>query len=204
MAKLMERLQRGLLGFLGLLLIISFWELCSSRLDETVITRQIMAYTVSPAGPFSLSKLYMELRVTRFVGTHHELLQPRKFHWDCEIRWTPWCYLHLHLRYCWYSLFSPDPSVLSRTPPLHFWISLCLTGLFVFLVVKATADWNLLIFLARKPVGGDIKAVLLVAAGVNAKHSEASNVRSCKRGAVVGKLCGFTVPRALWVEVLSY
>ena len=58
------------------------------------------------------------------------------------------------------------------------------------------------IFLARKPVGADIKAVFLVAAGVNAKHSEASNVRSCKpskRGAVVHKLCGFNVPRALWV-----
>ena len=60
------------------------------------------------------------------------------------------------------------------------------------------------IFLARKPVGADIKAVFLVAAGVNAKHSEASNVRSCKRGAVVDKLCGFNVLRALWVEVLSY
>ena len=63
------------------------------------------------------------------------------------------------------------------------------------------------IFLARKPVGADIKAVFLVAAGLNAKHSEASNVRSCepsKRGAVVHKLCGFNVPRALWVELLSY
>ena len=47
------------------------------------------------------------------------------------------------------------------------------------------------IFLARKPVGA--KAVFLVPAGVNAKHSEASNVRSCKpskRGDVVDKLCG--------------
>ena len=63
------------------------------------------------------------------------------------------------------------------------------------------------IFLARKPVGADIKAVFLVAAGVNAKYSEASNVRSCKpskRGAVVDKLCGFNVLRALWVELLSY
>ena len=63
------------------------------------------------------------------------------------------------------------------------------------------------IFLARKPVGAYIKAVFLVAAGVNAKYSEASNVRSCKaskRGAVVDKLCGFNVLRALWVELLSY
>ena len=44
----------------------------------------------------------------------------------------------------------------------------------------------------------------IVAAGVNAKYSEASNVRSCKGGAVVDKLCGFKVPWALWVEVLSY
>ena len=61
------------------------------------------------------------------------------------------------------------------------------------------------IFLARKPVGA--KAVFLVPAGVNAKHSEASNVRSCKlskRGDVVDKLCGFNVPRALWGELLSY
>ena len=61
------------------------------------------------------------------------------------------------------------------------------------------------IFLARKPVGAT--AVFLVPAGVNAKHSEAWNVRSCKpskRGDVVDKLCGFNVPRALWVELLSY
>ena len=61
------------------------------------------------------------------------------------------------------------------------------------------------IFLVRKPVGA--KAVFLVPAGVNAKHSEASNVRSCKpskRGDVVDKLCGFNVPRALWGELLSY
>ena len=61
------------------------------------------------------------------------------------------------------------------------------------------------IFLARKPVGA--KAVFLVPAGVNTKHSEASNVRSCKpskRGDVVDKLCGFNVPRALWGELLSY
>ena len=36
------------------------------------------------------------------------------------------------------------------------------------------------IFLARKPVGADIKAVFLVAAGVNAKHFVASIVRSCQ------------------------
>ena len=61
------------------------------------------------------------------------------------------------------------------------------------------------IFLARKPLGA--KAVFLVPAGVNAKHSEASNVSSCKpskRGDVVDKLCGFNVPRALWGELLSY
>lgn len=63
---------------------------------------------------------------------------------------------------------------------------------------------SVLIFLARKPVGAHIKAVLFVAAGVNGKYYEASNVRSCKRGAVVDKLCGFNVPRALWVELLSY